>query len=102
MNGYFDVVMTAESVTRHKPHPEMFLQAADRLGVPPDQCLVFEDSLPGLEAARRAGMRAVAVTTMHPPETFQRLPHVVKVVTDYAGLSLRELLGEEASDSAGA
>ena len=94
LHGFFDVVLDAGSVTRTKPHPDVFLKAADRLGVPPDQCLVFEDSLPGLEAARRAGMRAVAVATMHPPETLQRLPHVVKVVTDYAGLSLCELFGE--------
>ena len=92
LHGYFDVVLDASSVARTKPHPDVFLQAADRMGAPPDSCLVFEDSFPGLEAARRAGMRAVAVATTHPLEQLQGLPHAVKVVTDYAGLSLRALL----------
>jgi beta-phosphoglucomutase family hydrolase len=94
LHGYFDVVLDAGSVTRTKPHPDVFLKAADRMGVPPDRCLVFEDSLPGLEAARRAGMRAVGMATMHPPEQLRRLAHVVGVIQDYAGVSLRELLAE--------
>jgi HAD superfamily hydrolase (TIGR01509 family) len=57
----FDVVVTAEDVTRGKPDPEPFLLAAARLGVPAPECVVYEDSPAGLEAARRAGMRAVDV-----------------------------------------
>ena len=94
LHGCFDVMLDADSVTRTKPHPDIFLQAADKMGFPPGYCLVFEDSRPGLEAARRAGMRAVAVATMHPPEQLRKLPHVIKVITDYAGLSLRELFEE--------
>ena len=90
LQGYFDVVLDAGSVTRTKPHPDVFLKAADKMGVSPDQCLVFEDSRPGLEAARRAGMRAVAVATMHPAEELRELPHVVAVIKDYAGVSLRQ------------
>lgn len=102
LNGYFDVVLDSEAVARTKPHPDVFLRAAERMGVAPAACLVFEDSLPGLEAARRAGMQAVAVATMHPADHLQKLPHVVKVVTDYAGLSLGETLAGLGSCPVGA
>nr|CAA9278945.1 Beta-phosphoglucomutase [uncultured Armatimonadetes bacterium] len=58
---YFDAVVTAEDVARGKPEPDTFLLAAERLGVPARDCIVYEDSPVGLEAARRAGMRAVDV-----------------------------------------
>jgi len=51
----------AEDASRSKPHPEVFLRAAAGLGVQPERCLVFEDSLPGLQAANRAGMTTVAI-----------------------------------------
>ena len=54
--------VTREDVASHKPAPDCFLLAAQRLGVGPADCVVFEDSLAGVEAARRAGMRCVAVT----------------------------------------
>lgn len=57
----FPVVVTAEDVQRGKPEPDMFLLAAERLGVPPSECVVFEDAVLGLEAARRAGMASVLV-----------------------------------------
>lgn len=56
LEGLFRVVVTQEDVTRGKPDPEMFLLAAQRMGVRPEQCLVVEDSPLGLEAARVAGM----------------------------------------------
>jgi beta-phosphoglucomutase-like phosphatase (HAD superfamily) len=58
---WFAVVVTAEDTTRHKPDPDIFLEAARRLAVDPALCTVYEDSDQGLEAARRAGMRAVDV-----------------------------------------
>lgn len=58
----FPVVVTAEEVTHGKPAPDLFLLAAQRMGVAPEHCLVFEDSLLGIEAAERAGMGAVLVT----------------------------------------
>ncbi|QIK72770.1 HAD-IA family hydrolase [Propioniciclava coleopterorum] len=54
-------VVTAESVTRSKPHPEGFLRAAELLGVGPTDCVVFEDSAFGIEAGLAAGMRVVGV-----------------------------------------
>jgi beta-phosphoglucomutase-like phosphatase (HAD superfamily) len=62
----FECVLTREDVTHGKPHPEMFLLAAQRLGVAPERCVVFEDGLPGVEAARRANMGWVFVERVVP------------------------------------
>lgn len=60
---YFDVVVTDTDVTRSKPDPQGYMLAAERLGVPSEHCVVFEDSRAGLEAGRRAGGKVVAVAT---------------------------------------
>jgi beta-phosphoglucomutase family hydrolase len=65
--GVFDTLVSCEDVTRHKPEPDVFLEAARRLGVAPTDCLVYEDTDPGIEAARRAGMKAVDVRSFYTP-----------------------------------
>lgn len=60
---YFDVVVTDTDVTRSKPDPQGYMLAAERLGVPSEHCVVFEDSRAGLEAGHRAGGKVVAVAT---------------------------------------
>ncbi len=62
---WFPVIVTAEDTTRHKPEPDVFLEAARRLGVLPAICTVYEDTDLGLEAARRAGMRSVDVRPLY-------------------------------------
>jgi len=57
----FDAVIDGAMVARKKPAPDIFLLAAARLGAPPESCLVFEDALSGVQAARAAGMRAIGV-----------------------------------------
>jgi beta-phosphoglucomutase family hydrolase len=57
----FPVIVTPEDVAHGKPAPDMFLLAAQKMGVPPEQCLVFEDAGPGFEAAAAAGMQCVRV-----------------------------------------
>lgn len=61
VSDLFEVVVGSEDVREGKPAPEVFLTAAGRLGVPAEDCVVYEDAPAGLEAARRAGMRAVNV-----------------------------------------
>lgn len=63
LNEIFDIVITPNDVLpgRGKPHPDMFLVAADRMGVDPRRCLVFEDAEPGIQGALAAGMQVVRV-----------------------------------------
>ena len=61
---WFPVLVAAEDTARHKPEPDVFLEAARRLGVAPAECTVYEDTDLGIEAARRAGMRWVDVRNM--------------------------------------
>jgi HAD superfamily hydrolase (TIGR01509 family) len=65
VSDWFDAVVTSEDTTRHKPDPDVFLEAARRLGIAPEHCEVYEDSDLGIEAARRAGMQWVDVRKYH-------------------------------------
>jgi beta-phosphoglucomutase family hydrolase len=67
IRDWFDVLVSADQVERHKPEPDVFLEAARRIGVEPQHCLVYEDTDPGLEAARRAGMAHVDVRDFYTP-----------------------------------
>jgi len=60
----FDAVIGADDVTNGKPDPEMFLLAAARMGVSPENCIVYEDGVPGIIGAQRAGMRVVDVRVL--------------------------------------
>lgn len=61
LEGRFTALVSAEDVHHGKPDPEVFLVAARRLRTPPARCVVVEDAAPGVEAARRAGMRSIGV-----------------------------------------
>ena len=70
---FFDAIVSAEDTTRGKPDPQVFLVAADRLGIEPARCVVFEDAIAGVEAAKAGGMKCVAVRFVghHPAEKLQ-------------------------------
>lgn len=84
----FDAVVDGGEVKKGKPDPETFLTLADKLKVKPRDCVVFEDSLLGEEAARRAGMTVVAVTTSHRADEFR---HARLAVRDFRGLAMTTL-----------
>jgi beta-phosphoglucomutase family hydrolase len=67
IRDWFDALVSADQVERHKPNPDVFLEAARRIGIEPQYCLVYEDTDPGLEAARRAGMAHVDVRDFYTP-----------------------------------
>ena len=71
-------------MTIGKPDPRVFLLAAEKIGVPPARCVVFEDALVGLEAARAGGMRSVGVATTHPPEKLTGADLVVRRLDELA------------------
>lgn len=88
IRSFFSAFVGGDDVTHGKPHPEVFLIAAQRLGVAPEECLVFEDSPAGVEAARRAGMRCIALNLMNPRSEFGDTSHVVRWANDYRDLRL--------------
>jgi beta-phosphoglucomutase len=78
------IVARGDEVPNGKPFPDVFLKAAEKLGVPPESCLAFEDAPIGVEAVVRAGMRCIAVTTTFTAEQFaQHEPRPEAVVRDY-------------------
>lgn len=91
LRRHFDAVVGAADVARGKPNPDVFLLAAERCGVAPEHCIVFEDAPLGVEAARRAGMRAVVLTTTLPAEAFAEFDNVILVARDFSELNIAEL-----------
>lgn len=68
LKDMFDLILTADMFTHSKPHPDCFLTAATKLNCKPEECIVYEDSLHGLQAARSARMRVIALATTLPTE----------------------------------
>lgn len=80
---YFHKVVDSSYITNGKPNPEIFLKAAEFLDTAPDECLVFEDAVVGVNAARAANMKVIAVLTTH---TSEELEAADLIVTDYTEL----------------
>lgn len=92
---FFQAIVSAEDVAHGKPDPAAFLLAAQRLGMPPERCIVIEDAPAGIEAARRAGMRSIALTTTHPPHTLARADRVVPSLESLSPDALDRLIEPE-------
>lgn len=84
----FDQIVNSSMVSKPKPNPQIFLKAAEKLNMPPERCVVFEDSLAGITAANAAGMKVVGITTGHPAGD---LRPVDLVIDDYTGLTPQTL-----------
>lgn len=80
---FFTTILDESDVEHGKPNPEIYLKVAARLGYDPGRCIVFEDSLSGVEAARRAGAKVVGVATTH---SFEELSHTDFVIQDFSDL----------------
>ena len=88
---YFSAIVTADDVADGKPNPIVFLKCADALKVAYEDCVVFEDSPKGVEAALNAGMKAVVIKTYHQEEEFSHLDNVLMFVDDYRDERLENL-----------
>ena len=92
----FRAIVGANDVSQGKPHPEPYLKAAGLLaahapGLRPEDCVVFEDSMPGIAAARAAGMKVVAVTNSYPAARLTAAHRVVSTLEGVDGAGLRTL-----------
>ena len=84
VSEYFDALVCAEEVVNGKPHPEVFVTAAEKLGVPPEECAAFEDSINGIKSAYAAGMTTVMV-----PDYLQPTDEIIPMI-DYLCSDLNE------------
>lgn len=73
-----DTLVTADDIEQGKPAPDPYLLAADRLGIAPQHCVVFEDAPAGVEAAQRAGAKVIAVASTNPPEALAAADAIVE------------------------
>jgi len=91
LRDYFSEVLTGDEVSRPKPDPEIYLKAAAKLRISPSACAVFEDSFVGIEAAKRAGMKCVAIASTFSADDLLREAHADLIVTNFESVSLQTL-----------
>jgi len=88
IKDYFDTIITVAEVKKGKPEPDVFLMAANYLNINPRNCIVIEDAPVGIEAAKRAGMQSVALTTTHDKE---ELLDANLIVSDLSKISINDI-----------
>ncbi len=91
LGRYFDAIATGGEVRHAKPAPDIFLLAAQRLCLPPQECVVFEDSTAGIEAAQTAGSPCIALSTTHTLEELTSTS-AFKIITDFRSIGISDLL----------
>ena len=100
LGDYFRALLTGDDISHPKPDPEIYLKTAEKLGVNPATCAVFEDSFVGVEAAKRAGMKCVAIASSFPAEDLRRDTRADLIVPSFESVSLQTL--HQLFNSAGA
>lgn len=96
VEDYFGAALCDRDVERGKPDPQVFLRAAEQLGVVSSRCLVIEDAVMGVRAAKRAGMACLAVTTTHPAEGLVEADRVVASLMEVTVAEVRQLVHSSA------
>ncbi|WP_316795624.1 HAD family phosphatase [Pedobacter agri] len=91
VRSYFSAIVSAEDVKNSKPDPETFSKGAKLLGLSAEDCIVFEDAPKGVEAAQNAGMKCVALTTMHTADEFSAYNNIIAFIEDYNDPALNNL-----------
>jgi beta-phosphoglucomutase family hydrolase len=92
IRNYLKCVIAAEDVSRGKPDPQVFLLAAVKLGIEPGDCIVIEDAVAGVAAARSAGMRCLAITTTHPRGSLREADLIVDSLVEVSVDDIERLL----------
>ncbi|MBL7857321.1 MAG: HAD family phosphatase [Cyclobacteriaceae bacterium] len=86
---YFMTILDESFVSKGKPNPEIYLKTAAALGIAPERCIVFEDSLSGVKAGKDAGCKVVGITTTH---TAEELHETDFIIQDFRGLNPKEFI----------
>ncbi len=89
ITAFFDAVLHSDHVTSGKPHPEIYIKSARAIGLATGQCVVFEDSVAGVAAARKAGARVIGVTGTH---TREELRNCDRIIAGFGEITLADLV----------
>jgi len=89
---YFKLFVNGDDVTEGKPSPQCFLLGAEKLGIPPEQCVVMEDAIVGVRAAKRAGMYCIAITNTCPRQDIAEADVVVDSLTEINVKTIEDLV----------
>ena len=87
IRSYFNAIVDSGMIRHGKPNPEIYLTAADRVGIDPARCVVFEDALAGIESGLRAGMTVIALATTHTHDELKNSGATL-IVDDFTGLTV--------------
>ncbi|MDO8567473.1 MAG: HAD family phosphatase [Dehalococcoidales bacterium] len=93
ISGYFQAIVWGREVTEGKPSPQAFLLAAKKLGIKPENCVVFEDAIAGVAGAKTAGMKCVAITNTHPRGKLEQADLVIESLVKIGLDDLEKLFG---------
>jgi HAD superfamily hydrolase (TIGR01509 family) len=91
LRPFFHVILTGDEITESKPHPEIYAKTAQKLGLLPAHCVAIEDSFVGIEAAKRAGMKCVAVASTFTAPELRAHTHADLVIQNLEALNLEKL-----------
>ncbi|MFC1981722.1 HAD family hydrolase [Chloroflexota bacterium] len=98
INSCFQAIVSGDEVAEGKPNPQVFLLAAQKLGMAPHSCIVIEDAVAGVAAARAAGMKCLAVTNTHPTAKLEEADLVVDTLESVGLDDLKERFGSSEQD----
>lgn len=89
---FFQAIVDADDIDKGKPDPGVFFKVADLMGIPYENCLVFEDSPTGARTALNAGMKAIILTTTHQAQEFSEITSVIQCIPDYTNIDILTIL----------
>jgi beta-phosphoglucomutase len=90
--GYFDAALDESFVTKGKPEPEIYIKAAEAINLPPERCIVIEDSAVGIEAGRRSGAKVIGITTTHNRENLPPADLMIDSFKELDFMKIRDLI----------
>ena len=85
---YFEIILDSSFISTGKPDPEIYIKTASAINYPPERCMVFEDSIAGVESAKRAGCKVIGVSTTHSADELEGTEFVID---DFTNITIEEI-----------